>query len=98
MTVFLILFLFITALNTFFFIRNEYTRNVMLDATWAIYNYNLRTITSGSKPIEYNEVLYKYDVYLFLEIARWGRYSAVKDQYQEMLKPYFSIVPNHSRP
>ena len=87
----LILALVALAFCIFFLLRNNYVFNREIEAGMAVFRYsmNLFLTSQYNSDINYHhEMEIKYDTLLF-DIARWGKYAAVKDEYIETLKPYF---------
>jgi hypothetical protein len=84
----LIVFLILTVLA---FLRNEYTHHRVVEALYVVYRYNVELIESGEYTTEmvldYDKTLYGYDEY-FLTIALWGKFTAIRPKYRELLKPY----------
>jgi len=71
--------------------RNTYVYNREMEASNAVFKYGNRLIVTSQydKNINYFNEMKIEDNSLFWNIARWGKYSAVKDEYIEILKPYF---------
>jgi hypothetical protein len=88
-TVLLIMLIFI-AINVFFYFRNEYVYVKQKAANKALYRYGLHLIEinqyDGGEHFETMKIAYGD---LMFDIARWGKYCAIKDEYMELIKPYF---------
>jgi len=85
LTVYLVDSVFIIFL-LFFLFRIQYAFQRMIKTTDAIYNYESSLINSSGNL--YKKMALEYNKYI-LAIWLWGKYSAIKDEYIEILKPYF---------
>lgn len=68
----------------FFLIRNFYTYKCRLRAIDIIFNYQINNRFMSDI---YEKMMMSYSKH-FLSIWKWGKYSAIKNEYKEILKPY----------
>lgn len=78
----------ILGIIVFLIIRGEHTKQCQLYASDIVYLYIRDQVISG----KYEEGCYRrmiVDYYThMLSFWRWGKYSAIKNKYREILKPY----------
>lgn len=89
MLIVFIVFIILVVLGHF---RNEYTHARMTEAINVVYRYNFDLIETGNytkddASLDYDKAIYNYFVYYFT-IALWGKFTGIKPEYKEMLKPY----------
>lgn len=93
-TVFIVLWAWMLALTLFFAYRNNYTHDRLKEACHAVYEYNLFLLYMGkwndASLDSYDKMLMGYNEHLF-SIALWGRYSGIRPEYRELMKPYFDM-------
>ncbi len=84
-----ILLIGILCILTFFLLRIDYTCTCRLTAIDVIGRYLSDRIKNNLeyKFESYDEMRIDYNRHLF-SIWKWGKYSAIKDEYMEVLKPY----------
>ena len=72
------------------FLRWEYTYNCMRTANICISNYCEELLSKREYDITVNYYKrYKYDYYKHVHnLTLWGRYSAIKPEYRELLKKH----------
>ncbi len=68
--------------------REEYTKKCHLHASDVVYLYIKDQIVSGKYEEGcYQRMIMDYHAHV-LSFWRWGKYSAIKNKYREILKPY----------
>jgi hypothetical protein len=75
----------------FMLFRNQYVCLREYDAISAIYKYSVSLIAINKYESNINyfkQMRLNYLSFLW-DIARWGKYSGIKDEYIEILKPFF---------
>jgi hypothetical protein len=81
----------ITVFCIFMLFRNQYVCLREYDAISAVYKYSMSLIAINKYEPNINyfkQMGLNYFSFLW-DIARWGKYSAIKDEYIEILKPFF---------
>lgn len=86
MEIIIIIYLVAFLIALFFLFRNNYIYKCRRKIIDIIYNYHKN---NEYVPNIYEKMMISYNKHMF-SIWKWGKYSGIKDEYKEILKPYMN--------
>ena len=91
MLILIVAVVIVTAIGIFMLFRNEYSYKSFMRASDAIHKYSRELIDNGKYDIRINyyDLMEKEYDDLYTHVLVWGKYVGIKDEYVDLLKPYF---------